>query len=91
MVQLLVALLTLDKAIQKIQGLIDAVQRYINKLNEIPIIGNLIPDSITGTNRASQVTNNINVRGAVDPQGTARTITRVLNTANRTSGLRAFA
>jgi hypothetical protein len=81
----------IDKAIQKIQGLIDAVQRYINKLNEIPIIGNLIPDSITGTNRSNQVTNNINVRGAVDPQGTARTITRVLNNANRTSGLRAFA
>jgi uncharacterized protein YcfJ len=77
----------IDKAIQKIQGLIDAVQRYINKLNEIPIIGNLIPDSITGTKKATQVTNNINVNGAIDPQGTARTITRVLNTANQTSGL----
>jgi hypothetical protein len=34
------------------------------------------------------VVNNYNIKGAVDPQGTARTITKVQNTALKTTGLR---
>jgi hypothetical protein len=74
----------IDKAIKKIQGLIDAVQRYINKLNEIPIIGNLIPDSITGTNRSNQVTNNITINSPLgNPNAIAGAVSNVMNSAQR--------
>lgn len=74
----------IDKAIKKIQGLIDAVQRYINKLNEIPIIGNLIPDSITGTNRSNQVTNNITINSPLgNPNAIAGAVSNVMNNAQR--------
>ena len=74
----------IDRAIKKIQGLIDAVQRYINKLNEIPIIGNLIPDSITGTNRSNQVTNNITINSPLgNPNAIAGAVSNVMNNAQR--------
>jgi hypothetical protein len=34
--------------------------------------------------------NNYNIKGAVDPQGTARTITKVQNTALKTTGIKPF-
>jgi hypothetical protein len=36
------------------------------------------------------VVNNYNIKGAVDPQGTARTITKIQNTAAQTTGLKPF-
>ena len=84
----------IDSGIKKIQGFIDKIQEAIDKANRLPVIGSLIPDQITSTGAkktSGSPTININVKGAVDPQGTARTVTKVLNTAQRTTGLRAFA
>jgi hypothetical protein len=43
---------------------------------------------LVGINTQPTVVNNYNIKGAVDPQGTARTITKVQNTALKTTGLR---
>jgi hypothetical protein len=78
----------ISKSIQTIQGFIDKIQEAINKANSIPVVGAFIPDSLANTPKSgATVVNNITVKGAVDPQGTARTITKVLSTANKTSGL----
>ena len=49
-------------------------------------------ESIAGNQRGSVVVNNnVNVRGAIDPQGTARTVTKVLTTQRAISGVRVTA
>jgi hypothetical protein len=78
----------ISKSIQTIQGFIDKIQEAIDKANNIPVVGAFIPDSLANKPKSGgTVVNNITVKGAVDPQGTARTITKVLSTANKTSGL----
>jgi len=84
----------IDSGIKKIQGFIDKIQEAIDKANRLPVIGSLIPDSITSTGAkktSGSPTINVNIQGAIDPQSTARQVTKVLNTAQRTTGLRAFA
>jgi hypothetical protein len=52
---------------------------------DAPLSGKLL--GTVGINRAPTVTNNFNIKGAVDPQATARTITKVVNTALSTTGI----
>ena len=65
----------------------------IDFAQRIPVIGNIIPGLPSGApgKGGTVINNNINIKGAIDPQATARTITKVQNTANKTTGLRAFA
>jgi hypothetical protein len=46
-----------------------------------------IPSVIKGQ---GTTVNNYNIKGAIDPQATARTITKVQNTANKTTGIKPF-
>jgi hypothetical protein len=46
-----------------------------------------IPSTISGK---GTTVNNYNIKGAVDPQATARAITKVTNTATKTTGIKPF-
>jgi hypothetical protein len=63
-------------------------QRRIELPGLIPETTN--PNSIF--NRPAATVTNIynNIKGAIDPQATARTITKVQNTANKTTGIKPF-
>jgi hypothetical protein len=84
-------------AVRTIQGLIDKIQEYIDKANSMPFIGALIPDSLASKTGSSgnlggfaakpSIVNNYNIKGAIDPQATARTIYKITKTASLTSGL----
>lgn len=89
-----------DKGLQgfldKILSIIDAIEGAISAYNRLPDIGKLLvnpaPQLLSLTPAVKQATGTVvnivnNVKGAIDPQGTARTITKVLTTANKTSGL----
>jgi phage-related protein len=77
------------KSIQTIQNFINKIQEAIDKANSIPVVGAFIPDSLTRNAKPTVIINN-NVKGAVDPQATARAITKVTNTAAQTTGLKPF-
>ena len=56
---------------------------------DAPVSGKL--KGLVGINTQKPTTvNNYNIKGAIDPQATARTITKVLNTANKTTGIKPF-
>jgi hypothetical protein len=75
-------------AVRTIQGLIDKIQEYIDKANSMPIIGALIPDGLATKKSSTVINNNFVLKGGVsDPQGYARQVTKITNTANKTSGL----
>lgn len=86
----------LTKVVAGIEGAINAYSRLpdIGKLliNPAGQIAPLVPATanlVTGTKQ--QVVNIYNnVKGAIDPQSTARAISKVTNTAYATTGLRAF-
>lgn len=81
----------ISKSIQTIQGFINKIQEAIDKANSIPVVGSFIPDSLT-TKKTSTTNVNVIVKGGVpDKVATARTMTQVLNTTQKTTGLRAFA
>jgi hypothetical protein len=58
--------------------------------NPFATIQSQTPSRVPNTSLYNQI-NNINVRGAVDPQGTARTVTRVLTQQRNISGVRVTA
>jgi len=88
----------IDSAIQKFRDFKKAfdeslVGQFVNAT------GQFAPDApasskakgLVGINtQKPTVVNNFNIKGAVDPQGTARTITKVQNTAAKTTGLKPF-
>lgn len=89
-----------DKGLQgfldKILQIIDAIESAIGAYNRLPDIGKLLvnpaPQLASLTPAVKQATGSVvniynNVKGAIDPQGTARTITKVISTAQKTSGL----
>ena len=56
---------------------------------DAPVSGKL--KGLVGINTQQPTTvNNYNIKGAIDPQATARTITKVQNTANKTTGIKPF-
>jgi hypothetical protein len=77
------------KSIQTIQNFINKIQEAINKANSIPVVGAFIPDSLTSKSKPSVVINN-NIKGAIDPQATARAIVKVQTTATKTTGIKPF-
>jgi hypothetical protein len=54
---------------------------------EAPLSGKILGTAGIRTTQPTTV-NNINVKGAIDPQATARAIVKVTNTATRTTGIR---
>jgi hypothetical protein len=79
----------IDKAIKTVQNFIDKIKEAIDFAQRIPVVGNLIPGLPSGVpgKGGTVINNNINIKGAIDPQGTARTITKVTNTAFKTTGI----
>ena len=82
--------------LDRILQIIDAIEGAISAYNRLPDIGKLLvnpaPQLLSLTPAVKQATGSVvniynNVKGAIDPQGTARTITKVISTANKTSGL----
>jgi hypothetical protein len=77
-----------------IENVIDAYNRLpdLGKflINPLPDLAQLAGNTATALGQAkSAVSNvNINVSGAVDPQGVARTVTKVLGTASKTTGIK---
>ena len=92
-----------DKGLQgfldKILQIIDAIESAIGAYNRLPNIGKLLvnpaPQLASLTPAVKQATSSVvniynNVKGAIDPQSTARAITKVQNTAAQTTGLKPF-
>ena len=92
-----------DKGLQgfldKILSIIDAIENAISAYNRLPDIGKLLVNPAsqlaTLTPAVKQATGSVtniynNVKGAIDPQSTARTITKVQNTALKTTGIKPF-
>jgi len=93
------------KLLTAITSIIAGLEKAIELYNRLPDIGKFLinptPDLLNLAGTAAQIpstirgagttTNNYyNIKGAVDPQGTARTITKVQNTANKTTGIKPF-
>jgi hypothetical protein len=92
-----------DKGLQsfldKIIEIINAIETAIGAYNRLPDIGKLLvnpaPQLASLTPSVKQATGSVvniynNVKGALDPQSTARAITKVQNTAAQTTGLKPF-
>jgi len=80
----------LEKAIELYNSLPDFGKLLINPIGQLaPLAGAAaqIPSTVRGS---GTTVNNYNIKGAVDPQGTARTITKVQNTALKTTGIKPF-
>jgi len=77
-----------------IQNVIDAYNRLPDlaqfAINPLPDLASLAGKVGTTLGSAQQSVSNtyVNIKGAIDPQGTARTVTRVLGTASKTSGIK---
>jgi hypothetical protein len=92
-----------DKGLQafldKILQIIDAIETAIGAYNRLPDIGKLLvnpaPQLASLTPAVKQATGSVvniynNVKGAIDPQATARAIVKVQTTATKTTGIKPF-
>jgi hypothetical protein len=80
----------LERAIELYNSLPDFGKLLINPVGQLaPLAGaaGQIPSTVRG---GGTTVNNYNIKGAIDPQATARTITKVQNTANKTTGIKPF-
>jgi hypothetical protein len=80
----------LEKAIELYNRLPDFGKLLINPIGQLaPLAGaaGQVPGVIKGQ---GTTVNNYNIKGAVDPQATARAITKVTNTATKTTGIKPF-
>jgi len=81
----------LERAIELYNSLPDFGKLLINPVGQLaPLAGTAAQIPSTIANRGTTVNIVNNVKGAVDPQGTARTITKVQNTALKTTGIKPF-
>lgn len=91
----------LKQFLDLLTSITNGIDNVINAYNRLPDIGkflvNPLPDlaSLVGpatsaASTAKNAVNNVvvNVSGAIDPQGVARTVTKVLGTASKTSGIK---
>jgi len=91
----------LKQFLDLLTSITNGIDNVINAYNRLPDIGkfliNPLPDlaSLVGpaTSAASSAKNAVNnvvvnVSGAIDPQGVARSVTKVLGTASKTSGIK---
>jgi hypothetical protein len=92
-----------DKGLQgfldKILSIIDAIEGAIAAYNRLPDIGKLLvnpaPQLASLTPAVKQATGSVtniynNIKGAIDPQATARAIVKVQTTATKTTGIKPF-
>ena len=92
-----------DKGLQafldKILQIIDAIETAIAGYNRLPDIGKLLvnpaPQLASLTPAVKQATGSVvniynNIKGAIDPQATARAIVKVQTTATKTTGIKPF-
>jgi hypothetical protein len=92
-----------DKGLQafldKILQIINAIETAIGAYNRLPDIGKLLvnpaPQLASLTPAVKQATGSVvniynNVKGAIDPQATARAIVKVQTTATKTTGIKPF-
>jgi len=90
-----------DKGLQgfldKILSIIDAIEGAISAYNRLPDVGKLLvnpaPQLLSLTPAVKQATNSVvniynNLKNVVDPQGAARELVKVQNTALKTTGIR---
>ena len=80
----------LERAIELYNSLPDFGKLLINPVGQLaPLAGaaGQIPSTVRG---GGTTVNNYNIKNAVDPQAVARTITKVQNTANKTTGIKPF-
>ena len=88
----------MTKMVEKIESAIEAYERF-----KASFVGGALIDASVGlskgagsllTGKPGQAVNNVNIfnniKGVLDPQATARTITKVQNTANKTTGIKPF-
>ena len=94
----------LTSIIDSINNAIDGVKRMNDAFNNslfgnfANATGQFAPDApvsgklkgLVGIRTQSPTVNNFNINNAVDPQAVARTITKVQNTANKTTGIKPF-
>ena len=87
----------LTTLIEKLGGAIDLYRTLNDLASKIPGLGGFgesqavlanTPAISPGAAARLNPQVNINVKGAVDPQGTARTVKKVFDTARRTTGLK---
>lgn len=77
-----------DAVIAFITPIQNAINKIIELINLIPKININLPSvNIVPTGNKGTTVNNINVKGAVDPNATARQIVKVVNTATTSTGL----
>jgi len=93
-----------QKLLELITSVVSGLQKALDLYNQLPDFGKLlinpvgqlaplagaagqIPSTVRG---GGTTVNNYNIKGAIDPQATARTITKVQNTANKTTGIKPF-
>jgi hypothetical protein len=85
----------IDSAVQKFRDFKQAfddslVGQFVNATGQFApenAPGRPVVDFLTGKNRPTVVNNNYNIKNAVDPQATARAITKVTNSAFKTTGI----
>jgi len=91
----------LKQFLDLLTSITNGIDNVINAYDRLPDIGkfliNPLPDlaslvgpatSAAGSVKSAVSNVNINVSGAIDPQGVARTVTKVLGTASKTSGIK---
>ena len=92
------------KLLEAITSVISGLERAINLYNSLPDFGKLLVNPLSAISQIPKDVNNVkglvksqpttvnnyNIKGAIDPQATARTITKVQNTANKTTGIKPF-
>jgi hypothetical protein len=97
LIENLTALLDIiNKLLAPFQKLVEFSQQFAQSESQRRIeLPGLIPETTNPNsvfNRPAATVTNIynNIKGAIDPQATARTITKVQNTANKTTGIKPF-
>jgi hypothetical protein len=92
------------KLLETITSVIAGLEKAIELYNQLPDFGKFLinpaPDLLNLAGTAAKIpstisgkgttVNNYNIKGAVDPQATARAITKVTNTATKTTGIKPF-
>ena len=92
------------KLLETITSVVSGLEKAIDLYNRLPDFGKLLVNPLSAISQIPQDVNNVkglvksqpttvnnyNIKGAIDPQATARTITKVQNTANKTTGIKPF-
>jgi hypothetical protein len=92
------------KLLETITSVVAGLEKAINLYNSLPDFGKLLVNPLSAVTQIPQDVNNVkglvksqpttinnyNIKGAVDPQATARAIVKVQTTATKTTGIKPF-